>query len=290
MTHPSHAPAGAADTPWRQPLAACPVLTARGLSLRAGARELLPALDLEIRPGELWCLVGPNGVGKSTLMAVLAGLRRPDGGAVAIDGQALGEVSPAVLARQRAYLPQTVHDTFSMRVRDAVRVGRYPHLAGWGFARREDELVVEAALAALDLSGLAARDVLTLSGGERQRVALAAVLAQQAPLLLLDEPVSHLDLRHQILVLDTLAALARAGSHAVLVILHDLNLARRYASHALLMAEDGRALHGPAAEVLTPGHCSTALRTPIVAVSDGYRTALVADGHPDAAPDGHGTR
>ncbi|MFX7140007.1 ATP-binding cassette domain-containing protein, partial [Acinetobacter baumannii] len=93
-------------------------------------------------------------------------------------------------------------------------------------------------LQALDLEGLCGRDVLTLSGGERQRVSLAAVLAQQAPLLLLDEPLAHLDLRHQILVLDTLARLTRAGRHASMLILHDLNLARRYATHALLMAED----------------------------------------------------
>jgi len=267
---------------WNEPVSNCPVLELQALQLRAGARVLLDGLSLSVRAGELWCVVGPNGVGKSTLMSVLAGLRKPDGGAVLLDGRAPLEIAPAALALQRAYLPQAVSDTFSMRVRDAVAVGRHPHLSGWGWARREDDAVVAAVMRELDLDALAARDVLTLSGGERQRVSLAATLAQQAPLLLLDEPAAHLDLRHQIMVLDTMAGLARAGRHAVIVILHDLNLARRYATHALLLAEDGLCLHGAAADVLTPAHCSHALRTPIVSVSDGRHTALIAHGgfHP----------
>jgi iron complex transport system ATP-binding protein len=123
-----------------------------------------------------------------------------------------------------------------MSVRDAVAVGRHPHLSGWGWSGREDDAVVAAVIRELDLDTLAGRDVLTLSGGERQRVSLAATLAQQAPLLLLDEPAAHLDLRHQIMALETLARLARAARHAVVVILHDLNLARRYANHTALIA------------------------------------------------------
>ncbi|WP_042887000.1 ABC transporter ATP-binding protein [Cupriavidus necator] len=264
--------------PWSHPLTACPALALRDVRLRAGQRVLVERLTLSIGAGQLWCIAGPNGAGKSTLMTVLAGLRHADGGSVEIDGIAPTQVAPAVLARQRAYLPQAVHDTFSMSVLDAVRVGRHPHLSGWGWTGREDERIVHDVIRAMDIEALAARDVLTLSGGERQRASLAAALAQQAPLLLLDEPVSHLDLRHQIVVLEQLAALARAGRHAIVVILHDLTLALRYATHALLMAEDGTALHGPAAEVLTPERCSRALRTPIVSVTDGVHTALIPDG------------
>jgi len=270
---------------WNEPVCACPPLVLQSLQLRAGARALLDGLSLSMQAGELWCIVGPNGVGKSTLMSVLAGLRKPDGGVVLLDGRAPLETPPAVLALRRAYLPQAVHDTFSMSVRDAVAVGRHPHLSGWGWAGREDDAVVAAVMREMDLDALAGRDVLTLSGGERQRVSLAATLAQQAPLLMLDEPAAHLDLRHQIMVLETLARLACAGRHAIVVILHDLNLARRYATHALLLAEDGLCLHGPAAQVLTPAHCSHALRTPIVSVSDGRHTALIADGAYSPVPD-----
>ena len=266
--------------PWHEPLAACPQLALRDVSLRAGSRVLMQRLSMSIGAGQLWCIVGPNGVGKSTLMGVLAGLRAPDGGAVEMDGVAATHVPPATLARQRAYLPQAVHDTFPMRVEDAVRIGRHPHLSGWGWGRRDDDSVVRDLMTALDLDALRGRDVLTLSGGERQRVSLAAALAQQAPLLMLDEPVAHLDLRHQIQVLELLQRLTRAGRHAVVVIVHDLTLAQRYASHALLMSEDGQALHGPASDVLTPAQCSRALRTPIIRISDGTHAALIPDGNP----------
>jgi iron complex transport system ATP-binding protein len=263
---------------WSEPLAACPVLALHDVRLRTPGRMLVDRLSMSIGAGQLWCIVGPNGVGKSTLMNVLAGLRAPADGAVALDGADLAPVPPAVLARQRAYLPQAVHDTFSMSVEDAVRIGRHPHLNGWGWGRRDDDRIVRDVIHELDLDTLAGRDVLTLSGGERQRVSLAAVLAQQAPLLLLDEPVAHLDLRHQIQVLDLLRRLTQAGRHAAVVILHDLTLALRYATHALLMSEDGHALHGPAQDVLTPAQCSRALRTPIIRISDGSHVALVPDG------------
>ncbi|MGO4303026.1 ABC transporter ATP-binding protein [Cupriavidus sp. RAF12] len=275
---------------WFEPLAPCPRLALHDVRLRAGNRVLVDGLSMQIEAGQLWCVVGPNGVGKSTLMGVLAGLRAPDGGEVRVDETPATDIAPAALARQRAYLPQAVHDTFSMIVRDAVRVGRHPHLSGWGWGKGDDDAVVRDVIRELDLESLAVRDVLTLSGGERQRASLAAAMAQQAPLLLLDEPVAHLDLRHQILVLELLKRLTSAGRHAALVILHDLNLARRYATHALLMAEDGHALHGPAHQVLTPAQCSRALRTPIVSVSDGTHTALIPDGISRPVTDANGNQ
>lgn len=265
---------------WFEPLSACPRLSLSDVQLRAGPRVLMNGLSMSIGVGELWCIVGPNGVGKSTLMNVLAGLRAADAGHVDVDGTPVAQMAPAALARQRAFLPQAVHDTFSMNVEDAVRVGRHPHLSGWGWGQRDDDRIVRDIIDELDLGALATRDVLTLSGGERQRVSLAAALAQQAPLLMLDEPVAHLDLRHQIQVLDLLRRLTQAGRHAAVVILHDLTLALRYASHALLMSEDGDAIHGVAQDVLTPAQCSRALRTPIIRISDDSHVALIPDGNP----------
>ncbi len=154
---------------WSTPLAPCPGLHLRDVALRAGPRVLVEHLSMAIAPGEFWCVVGPTGVGKSTLMGVLAGLRAPDGGEVRIDDTPVTRAAPAALARQRAYLPQAVHDTFSMAVQDAARVGRHPHMSGWGWGQGDDDRVVRDVMTELDLDALTTRDVLTLSGGERQR-------------------------------------------------------------------------------------------------------------------------
>lgn len=246
------------------------------LQLAIGTRTLLAPLTLNIASGTLWCVVGPNGAGKSTLLSTVAGLRPAQGGQVRLDGTDVHAMAPAALARQRAFLPQTLHDTFSMTVRDAVLIGRHPHQSGWGWEQAQDTAIVDAALTALALEELAARDIRTLSGGERQRVALAAMLAQQAPLMLLDEPVTHLDLHHQIAVLDLLRTQARENGHTIVLTIHDVNLARAYGTDALLLPGDGTALHGPAETVLTAEHCSHALRTPMITVREGAHSALVA--------------
>lgn len=258
------------------PVSPSATLRLDALRLAIGARTLLAPLTLDIVPGTLWCVVGPNGAGKSTLLSTLAGLRPAQGGHVRLAGEDVHAMAPAALARQRAFLPQTLHDTFSMPVRDAVLIGRHPHQSGWGWEQAEDAAIVDAASAALALDSLASRDIRTLSGGERQRVALAATLVQQAPLMLLDEPVAHLDLHHQIAVLDLLRRQAREHRKTIVLTIHDVNLARAYGSDALLLPGDGTVLHGPAQAVLTAEHCSRALRTPMITVSEGGHSALVA--------------
>ncbi len=228
-----------------------PLLEARGLTLCVGGRTLVRELSFRLDPGEIWCLLGPNGAGKTTLLHTAVGLREPQGGSVQLAGRALDDWGPGEAARVRGLLPQTMHDAFSASVAEIVLLGRHPYLSRWQWEGGGDREHVSAALRAMDMAGFEERDVLTLSGGERQRVALAALLVQDPPLLLLDEPVSHLDLHHQMLVLEHLGKLAREQGKGVLFTVHDLNLAARFADHALMLTPQGIVRQGSISEVMT---------------------------------------
>ncbi|WP_321884467.1 ABC transporter ATP-binding protein [Paraburkholderia bannensis] len=251
------------------------LLATHALTLRAGSRTLVENLTQCFGAGEIWCVAGANGAGKTTLIATLAGLRAPAAGHVEIDGMALRDWKPVHLAQRRALMPQDVRDAFSASVLDIVLLNRYPHLAGWGWDSDEDRAAAHAALAQLGLEAFAARDVLSLSGGERQRVALAAVLCQAAPLLLLDEPLAHLDLHHQIACLEALRQWVRVDARSVVLSCHDLNLARRYATHALLLDGRGGCWAGPVRDVLTAELASEAFGHPLTLIRDGPHEALV---------------
>ncbi|WP_153099893.1 ABC transporter ATP-binding protein [Paraburkholderia hayleyella] len=250
-------------------------LCVRDLTLRAGGRLLLAPLTQTFAAGQIWCLAGPNGAGKTTLISVLAGVLPPAAGQIELDGVALAHWPAMALARRRALMPQDTHDAFSLSVLESVLANRLPHLAGWGWEQPADRVAASAALDTLGLAALAARDVLSLSGGERQRVALAGVLCQAAPLLLLDEPLSHLDLQHQVGCLEALGKWAGESGRIVVFSCHDLNLARRFATHALLLDGQGGAQGGPVHEVLTPERASRAFGYPLVLIRDGGYEALV---------------
>ncbi len=252
-----------------------PLVATRALTLRAGTRTLVKSLTQAFGAGEIWCVAGANGAGKTTLIGALAGLRAGAAGHVEIEGRALAAWPAEQLARRRALMPQDTRDAFSASVLDIVLLNRYPHLAGWGWERDEDRAAAQAALAMLGLESLTARDVLSLSGGERQRVGLAAVLCQEAPLLLLDEPLAHLDLHHQIACLDALARWVSTSPRTIIFSCHDLNLARRYATHALLLDGRGGFHAGPVREVLTAERASAAFGHPLVLIHDGLHEALV---------------
>jgi len=240
---------------------AVPLLAARGLLLRAGTRTLVQGLTLNIEPGTLWCVLGANGSGKTTLLHTLAGLQGAAGGSVQWQGRALAAWPLAQAARLRGLLPQSLHDAFSASALEVVLQGRYPYGDRWAGESEADRAIAHQALRSVDLDGFAQRDVLTLSGGERRRVGIAALLAQDPALLLLDEPLAHLDWHHQIVVLEHLASLARRGNKAVVLSIHDLNLAFRFASHAVLLggaqSQVGAVADVMAAEALsrTFGHC-----------------------------------
>ncbi|MBD8531307.1 MULTISPECIES: ABC transporter ATP-binding protein [unclassified Massilia] len=250
------------------------------LTLQVGPRLLVDRLDWRVAAGESWCVIGPNGAGKSTLLRTLAGLRQPDGGHVELAGKPLPAWPLPALARERAYLAQSRGDAFAYRVIETVLMARHPYHADRYWEGSDDHAAAEHALRTLDVLHLAQRDVRTLSGGERQRVAIAALLAQDTPLLLLDEPANALDLAHQVAMTNLLAGLCRNESRAVVSVGHDLNLAWSGATHALLLHGDGAWRAGPVHEVMRAGLLGACLGHPIAVIEHGGRTIFL----PEAAP------
>ncbi|MFJ1698416.1 heme ABC transporter ATP-binding protein [Streptomyces sp. NPDC088252] len=237
-----------------------PVAEARGLRVRLGRRPVLDSVELTAYAGEVLALVGPNGAGKSTLLAALAADLPAESGVVRIDRRPATDWSAAELALRRAVLPQSAALSFPFPVADVVRMGRAP----WAGTERadEDDPAVAAAMAATEVAEFAGRPFSALSGGERARVALARVLAQRAPLLLLDEPTAALDLRHQELVLRLCRERAAAGD-AVVVVLHDLGLAAAYANRAAVLRDGRIAVAGPPVEVFTGELLGEVYRQPV---------------------------
>ncbi|MBC7267429.1 MAG: heme ABC transporter ATP-binding protein [Streptomyces sp.] len=233
---------------------------ASALRVRLGARTVLDGVDIAARAGEVLALVGPNGAGKSTLLSALAADVPPAAGVVRLHGRPASDWSAPELALRRAMLPQAAALSFPFTVADVVRMGRAPW-AGTD-AEEQDDAAVAAAMAATEVTGFAVRPFSALSGGERARVALARVLAQRAPLLLLDEPTAALDLRHQELVLRLCRERAGAGD-AVVVVLHDLGLAAAHA-HRVAVLHAGRvAADGPPQEVFSEGLLSKVYDQPV---------------------------
>ncbi len=234
-----------------------PLLEADQVALKQGERWLCCAFSLTLMRGECLVLLGPNGAGKTTLLHTLAGLRPADAGSVHLAGAPYADRSPRETARIRAVLPQIQPEPFPASVLETALVGRHPHLGRWAWEGREDRRIAHNALARLGMDTFAGRDVLSLSGGERQRVAIAALLAQQPAVYLLDEPLNHLDLHYQIRVLELFRTLAAEGA-AVVMVLHDIDLAARYADHVILLDGQGGVAAGTASEVLDAERLSAA--------------------------------
>jgi iron complex transport system ATP-binding protein len=249
-------------------------LACRALHLRVGDRVLCDRLDFDARPGQFWAIVGPNGAGKTTLLRTLAGLRAPDDGTIAWNGRELSTLAPREQARFRAWLAETSTDFFAATALEAALVGRHPHLSRWQWESATDIDHARAALARFGVAACADRDLATLSSGERRRVALAAMLAQDASLLLLDEPSAHLDLGQQIAAFDVLAGDARDRGRTIVMVVHDLHLALRYADHAIAIG-GGSARAGTVAEVLTPASMSALFGRELQLIGDGRARAFV---------------
>ncbi|WP_372964890.1 ABC transporter ATP-binding protein [Marinobacter sp.] len=208
-------------------------------------------LNLNIESGQIWGVLGPNGAGKTTLLHTLAGLRAPRSGRLFLGQQAIADMRRKDVSRQLGLVFQDHQDGFPATVLETVLTGRHPWLSLWQMETAEDLSAAEEALADLDVLHLRDRLVSTLSGGERQRVAIATLMTQSPHTLLLDEPSNHLDLHHQVAVMELLTRQAESG-RAVFMCLHDLNLAARWCNHLLLMYPNGEACWGSAEQMLVP--------------------------------------
>ena len=241
-------PASAATTP-----AHAPLLEASGIDVELGGQPILRDVEVTVRHGEVVGLVGPNGAGKSTLLRVVTGMLRPSAGTVAIGGDALDALARRELAMRVAVVQQLPEAPSTMRVRDLVVLGRHPHLGLLARESRHDFDVADEAMRRAGCDRFADRELGSLSGGERRRAFIARALAQEAPLLLLDEPTSNLDANAQVEILELVAELA-ATEAGVLLIVHDLTLAAAYCDRIVLLDRGEVVAEGPPSEVVTSEH------------------------------------
>jgi len=244
------------------------MLEAAGLGLFAGGRELVRALDLSLAPGAFWSLLGRNGAGKTSLILALAGLRSPQAGTIALDGVALAAHPRGELARRIAVLLQDEETDFWGSVLDYVMLGRYPRSRSAWSRDEEGAAAARRWLAGLDLADRDAQAYRTLSGGERQRARIAQLLLQDADILLLDEPLQHLDLNHQAQVMRTLSRCA-SGGKTVLAALHEPGHAARHCDFAVLLYDAGRASLGRSSDMLTQANLEALYQCPLEAAGTG---------------------
>lgn len=218
-----------------------PLLVTRELTAGYGSEPVLRGVDCEVRAGELWAVLGPNGTGKSTLLRAILGVAAWSRGGVRLLGRERADWEPRALARRVAWVPQTVEHTEGFRGLELVLMGRSPHLGLWGLTSERDVALARAVMEELGVAHLADRSGEALSGGERRMLLLARGLVQGPELLLLDEPTAFLDVAHQVGALERVRARVDADGLGAVAVLHDVNLAAAFATHVLLL-RDGRVL------------------------------------------------
>jgi iron complex transport system ATP-binding protein len=245
-----------------------PYLSVQNLRFRYVRDDVLHDVTFDVRLGEILALLGPNASGKTTLLKNMAGLLQPNSGCVTIDGIDLKSLPHRERARAIAFVPQTEDTFLDFSAEQTVLMGRAPYVGTWGFESAEDRAQARAAMERTDTWNLRERGLSELSGGERQRVILARALAQEAKLLLLDEPTSHLDVRYQKEILDLCAALNAENGLTVIMTLHDLNLAALYA-HRLLLLKEGQIVRlGNPEDTLTAETISEVFGVPMKVAKD----------------------
>lgn len=245
-------------------------LRAENLTIRYAGDPVLSGFSLHVQPGEFVGVVGPNGSGKSTLLRAISRVMKPEVGRVLLGADDLYRLSPRSVAQVMAVVGQETHVGFDFTVAEMVGMGRIPHQRPFHSDPAADEQATQRAMAATDVSRFAGVPVTAISGGERQRVMLARGLAQEPAVLLLDEPTAHLDIGHQVALLDLVAGLNVQQGLTVVAVLHDLNLAAQYCQRLVLLDQGQIVAEGAPAEVLTTAH-----------IEQVYGTSVCVLPHPD---------
>jgi len=223
-------------------------------------------LDIKVSPGQFWGLLGPNGIGKTTLLKCMAGLKPPDAGTVTLGSQPIESLPRRAIARLVGMLQQHTVYVFDASVLETAMTGRHPHLAYWEREGAQDKQKALDAIRAVDLEGFESRSVTGLSGGEARRLAFAALIVQEPTIFLLDEPTNHLDINHQIRIMNRVELQVQKQARCAMIALHDVNLAARYCSHILLLFGDGEWQAGPVTELLTPENLERLYQCPVETV------------------------
>jgi iron complex transport system ATP-binding protein len=214
-------------------------------------QEILKNISFTLTQGTFLAIAGPNGAGKTTLLNLLCGLLSTKSGSIKIDGSDIESYSVKKLAHKLAVVRQEFVPIFDFRVSETVSMARTPYLGMFGFGSKSDEQIVDEALEMTDTARFASRPLAHLSGGERQRVFIARALAQSTPILLLDEPTSFLDLKHQVVIYDLLKMFQLEKNKTIIAVTHDINLAAQYADETLLLASDGSYNHGSTGDIFS---------------------------------------
>jgi iron complex transport system ATP-binding protein len=254
------------------------LIQTRSLDVSIGDVQVVQGLDMDVKPAEFWGLLGRNGVGKTTLLKALAGVRPPDRGEVLLNEQAMTSLVRKVIAQQLGMLPQHTGYAFDATCEETALVGRHPHLKAWTRETATDRALAHQALADLGLADLAQRSCMDLSGGESRRLALAALLVQDPAVMLLDEPTNHLDPANQVTILNVLGQKVRDKAKAAIMALHEVNLATCYCSHVLMLFGDGQWLAGPTDELLNAETLSRLYQCRVRLVDDGQQRVFAVAG------------
>lgn len=247
------------------------MIVSQNLSFHYDSEKVLEDLSFSIQPGEVIGILGPNGTGKTTLLKILLGLLKNYKGSVTWNGHEIRSLSRSERSSQAAFVPQQEDFLFPFTVRDIVLMGRATREKRWGFETREDLIAADRAIAWTDLNAVQSRSILSLSGGERQRVLVARALAQETSCLILDEPTAHLDIKHQMDMMERLQRLNREKGMTILMSLHDINMASLYCGKILLLKEGKVFAFGAPREVITSAHLQAVYETSF-SVSVGAKT------------------